>query len=449
MRESVNSYLRRRPKKQQLFEKLERMGLSHTSLIGKVAVVTGAGRGIGKELARALAWLGAKVVIAEIADAGADVESLIRSEGGTALFVKTNVADENSVNRLAERALKEFSKVDILVNNATMAKTGSILELPLEEWDRSWAVDVRAAVLGIRAFLPGMLKRKDETIVTITSGEGIPYLAPYSASKAALRSLGLSLVAELGDESGVSVFVFAPGLVDTPGIREAAREMAPHYGMTYEAFISQRVNPGYDGPMPAEDCAAGFAYVIVHAKDYHGQIADPIQPLNKFGLLPSRQAIVPEPAQKTFIKKPETTEAQSEMVAVYSRAVKLAVELKETLNIVNKEFEEQSYFARMWAKRIFQQRSGLSIKDWVQSSTDLVTQLQNLYRALEAGRKEEAKLPFLINILEKLAGYFQSAREDVKSFIKDQKVLSAAIEALAYREKTVRALMSTLERIVE
>lgn len=85
-----------------LFEKLKRMGLSHTSLAGKVAVVTGAGRGIGKELARALAWLGAKVVIAEIADAGAEVEALIRSEGGTALFVKTNVAGENSLNRMVK-----------------------------------------------------------------------------------------------------------------------------------------------------------------------------------------------------------------------------------------------------------------------------------------------------------------------------------------------------------
>ncbi|MBS7633720.1 SDR family NAD(P)-dependent oxidoreductase, partial [Candidatus Bathyarchaeota archaeon] len=103
-----------------LFEKLERMELSRTSLSGKVAVVTGAGRGIGKELARAMAWLGAKVVIAEIADTGAEVEALIRSEGGTALFVKTNVADENSMNRLAKKTLKEFSKVDILVNNATI-----------------------------------------------------------------------------------------------------------------------------------------------------------------------------------------------------------------------------------------------------------------------------------------------------------------------------------------
>lgn len=299
-----------------LFEKLERMSLSRISLTGKVAIITGAGRGIGKELARALAWLGAKVVIAEITDAGAEVEASIRSEGGTAWFVKTDVTNENSINRLAKRTLKTISKVDILVNNATMVKTGSILELPLEEWDRSWAVDMRAAVLGIKAFLPGMLERKDGTIVTITFGEGMPYVAPYSASKAALRSLGLSLAAELGDESGVSVFVFAPGMVDTPGLRDGAREMASHYGMTYEAFISQRVNPGYEGLMPAEDCAAGFAYVIVHAKDYHGQIADAIQPLNKFGLLPMKQEIAPEPTQK--ISKPGTIETQIEMPAVYS-----------------------------------------------------------------------------------------------------------------------------------
>ncbi|MGQ9530088.1 MAG: SDR family oxidoreductase [Candidatus Bathycorpusculaceae bacterium] len=418
-----------------------------------MAVVTGAGRGIGKELARALAWLGAKVIIAEITDAGAEVEALIRSEGGTALFVKTDVANEDSVNRLAKRTLKKFGKVDILVNNATVARIGSILELPLEEWIRSWAVDVQAAVLGIKAFLPGMLERKEGTIVTITSGEGMPYVAPYSASKAALRSLGLSLAAELGDESGVSVFVFAPGMVDTPGLRDAAREMAPHYGMTYEAFMSQHVNPGYEGLMPAEDCAAGFAYVIVHAKDYHGQIADAVQPLNKFGLLPMRQEIVFESATKTSVNETETIKTSTEMSAVYSQAVALAIELKKILDTVNKEFEEQSFFARTWAKRILQQRSGLSIKDWVQNGADLVTQLQNLSRFVKAGRKEEAKqiktkLPFLITALEKLADYFQSTREDAKGFIKDSTALSAALEALTYREKTIRALISTLERII-
>lgn len=80
---------------------LERMGLSRSSLAGKVAVVTGAGQGIGKELSRALAWLGANVIIAEIRDTGAAVEQLIRSEGETALFVKTDVSDEQSMEALA------------------------------------------------------------------------------------------------------------------------------------------------------------------------------------------------------------------------------------------------------------------------------------------------------------------------------------------------------------
>ena len=80
---------------------LERMGLNQRSLAGRVAVVTGAGRGIGHELARALAWLGAKVAIAEIdSETGAATEQLIRSEGGEALFVQTDVAGERSVTHL-------------------------------------------------------------------------------------------------------------------------------------------------------------------------------------------------------------------------------------------------------------------------------------------------------------------------------------------------------------
>jgi len=268
-----------------MFEIIEKMGLPQGTLAGKVAVITGSGRGIGKELARALAWLGAKVIIAEINDDGAEVEALIRSEGGEALYVQTDVSDEGSIKRLAEKASKEFGKVDILINNATIVETGSILEMSLEDWEKSWNVDVLAAVRLIKTFLPGMLERGYGVIVTVTSDEGMPYVAPYSASKAALSSLGLSLAAELGEESGVSVFVFAPGMVDTPGIRNAAKKLAPLYGMTYEEFINQNVNPGYDGPMPAEDCAAGFAYCIAHAKDYHGQIADPFQPLARAGLL--------------------------------------------------------------------------------------------------------------------------------------------------------------------
>jgi len=110
---------------------LERMELSRSSLAGKVAIVTGAGQGIGKELSRALAWLGANVIIAEIRNTGAAVEQLIRSEGGTALFVKTDVSDEQSIEALARTARMHFKKVDILVNNAAVEPIGSTIELSL------------------------------------------------------------------------------------------------------------------------------------------------------------------------------------------------------------------------------------------------------------------------------------------------------------------------------
>lgn len=229
---------------------IERMGLPEGALAGKVAVVTGAGRGIGKELARALAWLQAKVVIAEIAETGAEVEALIRAAGGTALFIQTDVGDEKSIQSMAEKTLEAFGKVDILVNNAILYHTGTILELPLEVWDQIYAVNLRGAVAAIQAFLPDMLERKQGTIVTLTSQEGMPYAVPYFASKAALQSLGLSLAAELGEESGVSAFVFAPGMVATPGGEQAFQAMAPRFGMTYQEFTSMGANPGYQGLMP-------------------------------------------------------------------------------------------------------------------------------------------------------------------------------------------------------
>ena len=85
-------------------ELLDRLGLRSDNLTGKTAVVTGAGQGIGRELALALSRLGAAVVIAEIKDTGAEVESLIRAEGGRALFVKSDISDEDSVKALAEKA---------------------------------------------------------------------------------------------------------------------------------------------------------------------------------------------------------------------------------------------------------------------------------------------------------------------------------------------------------
>lgn len=436
-----------------LFEKLERMGLSQNSLAGKVAIVTGAGRGIGKELARALAWLGAKVVIAEITEDGAEVEKLIRSEGGEALFIKTDVSSKSNMQDLTERTLEVFGNVDILVNNAVAVTTGSILEQSLEDWDRIYAINLRAAVLGIKTFLPSMLEKKEGTIVLVASAEGMPFLAPYSASKAALTSLGFSLAAELGDESGVSVFVFGPGMVDTPAIREAASLIAPAYGMTYEEFTNQSVNPGYDGLMPAEDCAAGFAYNIVHAKDYHGQNTGAIPPLMKFGITPMTKESAVDNVKPT-LSDDKTQKTPTKLSNDSSQVVQQTIEVKEILETVDREFEEQGFFAKKWVKRTFAQRTGLNNKDWIETADNLIFQLQNLSEWMKEGKTEElnkfkSKLPWIIAMLEKLADYFNSTIEDARGFIKDPHDLSLALEALDYREKAVHSLVSSLKKMLE
>ncbi|MHA1303123.1 MAG: SDR family oxidoreductase [Candidatus Heimdallarchaeaceae archaeon] len=431
-----------------LFEKMEKMGLSPAALVGKVAVITGAGQGIGKELARALAWLGVKVIIAEIRDTGSEVEALIRSEGGTALFIKTDVGDEKSIQALAEKAFDAFGKVDILVNNAIIYRPGTILELPIETWDQVYAVNLRGAVLGIKTFLPGMLERGEGVIVTFTSSEGMPYMASYFASKAALKSLGLSLAGELDEKSGVSSLVFAPGMVDTPGGNQAFQTLAPRYGMTYQGFINMSPNPGYNGLMPAEDCAAGFAYTIVHAREYHGQIVDPFQPLAKAGLLNF------SPQHKSEVGSTTSIKPSTEKTAEEESTVELAKELKKILEMVNKETNELDLFRRMWVTRMFQQRSGMSIKDWIGTVTDLIPELEELEQAIEIGNTAKAehirgKIPWLKSNLERLSEYFKKNMKDAEGYFKDPKALSEALKVLAYREKTARSLISALEQVVE
>ena len=426
---------------------LERMDLNQRSLAGKVAVVTGAGSGIGHELARALAWLGAKVVIAEIDRAtGAATEQLIRDEGGEALFVQTDVASERSVASLKERVEAAYERVDILVNNALVTAFGSILELPLEAWDRTHRVNLRGAVMGVKTFLPGMLERREGTVVMITSAEGMGYAAPYFASKTALRSLAFSLATELGEDSGVSVFIFAPGMVDTPGFRESLDEMPRWMGLTPHEFTHLGANAGYDGLMPAEDCAAGFAYNIVHARDYHGQIADAFRPLSMAGLIQVQHAA----AGTANRQSPSTPVPVTTANAPAADALQLSKGLLEIMTVVKRETAELGVFQRAWVARTFQQRAGLTVDDWLRTAEDLSTELA-AFHSTGASNKErlQSRLPWLKTSLNRLADNFHKNCEDAKGWIKDPEALQIALEELEHREKTARALSRALDRFLD
>jgi 3-oxoacyl-[acyl-carrier protein] reductase len=192
----------------------------------KVAIVTGASRGIGRGIAAVLASRGAHVVAAARAgNAAAAVES-IRSAGGSAEAVALDVTDRASVEALVEDVLRRHNRVDILVNNAGIARDQLMLRMRPEEWDEVIATNLTAAFTCVHAVLRPMIKRRGGRIISISSvvGQmGNPGQANYAASKAGLIGFSKALAREVASRQ-ITVNVVAPGLVDTDMTKAVAEK---------------------------------------------------------------------------------------------------------------------------------------------------------------------------------------------------------------------------------
>ncbi|MCU1557706.1 MAG: 3-oxoacyl-[acyl-carrier protein] reductase [Microbacteriaceae bacterium] len=191
-----------------------------SKLEGRVAVVTGAASGIGKGIAIAFAREGARIVVADRSDEAqaAEVLAAIAKLGGEALFVRTDVSDEASVNAMAEQALARFGRVDILVNNAGIFTESLLENMPVDDWDRVVGVNLRGTFLCSRALVGQMLERGDGRIINIASqlGQiGGTSVAHYVASKAGVIGLTKALAREVSHR-GVLVNAIAPGPIETP-----------------------------------------------------------------------------------------------------------------------------------------------------------------------------------------------------------------------------------------
>lgn len=258
---------------------LEYAGLKKDDLKGEVAVVTGGASNVGLGYARAMAWAGAKVVIADLNEtAGAETERVINAENGpdTALFVKTNITEEADVKNLAARAFEKFGKVDILVNNAmNMRLNGPVLKSPVSDLDSSYAISARGVMLAVKEFVPGMLERK-HGVVTYSATQ-FHYCPPmvggtiYTAGKAAATSLIMSLANEVRD-TGVYVFCLTPAGV---GRFDFSKMPPPPKGMELpkdapKPDFKMFGMPGFNGMIPPEAGGAAMVYCILHAKELHG-----------------------------------------------------------------------------------------------------------------------------------------------------------------------------------
>ena len=255
---------------------ISQLGLKPDALRGETVIVTGAGGGIGYEAARALLWLGANVVIAEINQQnGRKAERSLETEFGKdrVLFVPTDVGDEASVKNLYNLSMIAFGKVDAVINNATIAVLGEVKDLPIEQWDKSYHVNLRGPVLMAKTFLPDMIQRNHGVFACVSS-TGTAFLGGYETFKAAQVHLANTLDAEL-EGTNVIAYTIGPGLVPTETASKAVAQLAPQMGMTVEAFFE--MNKG--AVLSVEEAGAGFAASIVFAEKFRGQEISSIQAL--------------------------------------------------------------------------------------------------------------------------------------------------------------------------
>jgi NAD(P)-dependent dehydrogenase (short-subunit alcohol dehydrogenase family) len=212
-------------------------------LAGQIAIVTGAGRGIGRATALELARLGADIVVAELDRATAERTAMeVKGLGRRVSVVPTDVTSRTDLKAMVENTRTEFGRIDILVNNAGIYRAALPLDITEEHWDVVMNINARAVFFASQAVLPTMIAQKRGTIISLASmagKTGSRTNLPYNASKAAVISITKSLaLAHAAD--GIRVNCVCPGFVETDMWTAVTREQSALLGLSPEDFHRQR-----------------------------------------------------------------------------------------------------------------------------------------------------------------------------------------------------------------
>ena len=240
----------------------------------KAALVTGAARGIGREITLALAREEARVAAADILSTGGPEFQQLREQAkreGLEIFpLQADVSVGGSVEEMLQKTLAWFGRLDILVNAAGVISVSPVMDMDEREWDRVMNVNLKGVFLCCKAALPYLIKRGEARIVNVASvagKAGRPGLAHYSASKHAVQGFTKSLAYEVAPHN-ITVNAVNPGIVDTPMWSEV---LAPHFGRqrgedpekTFAAIIKERIPLGR--PQTLDDIARAVLFLCKSA----------------------------------------------------------------------------------------------------------------------------------------------------------------------------------------
>lgn len=239
-------------------------------LSGKVAVVTGASRGLGRAMAEGLAQAGADIVITDVLDTAEAVKA-IEKIGRKALGLKVDISKKSDVEMMVKKTVEMFGKIDILINNAGIFKTAPAESMSEEDWDKVIAVNLKGTFLCAQAAGQQMIKQKSGNIINVASIAGLMAFtgsAEYNASKAGVILMTKTMAMEWG-KKGIRVNAICPGLFHTDMTKDFDKDKA------FMESIRQKVPLGRGGD--PKELAGAAVYLASEASSYmtgHALVVD-------------------------------------------------------------------------------------------------------------------------------------------------------------------------------
>ncbi len=231
-------------------------------LKGKVAIVTGAGAGIGRATALLFAKEGAKVCCNSLSTTDQSVVDQIRSDGGDAIFVQADVSIEQDAKLIVEETIRKYGKIDILFNNAGIVLGGTIDSTSTEDWDKSMAVNVRGIYL-VSKYAIKYLKDTKGTIVNNSSSvafKGVQNRAAYTASKGAVLSMTRAMAMDYLEDK-IRVNAICPGTTESPSLEKRIRSKGGNYEQVKAEYINRQRMGRLGTP---EEIADGVLFLVLN-----------------------------------------------------------------------------------------------------------------------------------------------------------------------------------------